>query len=40
VGTGHCRRWLRSELVAWLASGTPPRSRWREMRASAMRRAQ
>jgi predicted DNA-binding transcriptional regulator AlpA len=33
-----CRRWLRSELVAWLRSGAPARSKWRLMREVAMRR--
>jgi predicted DNA-binding transcriptional regulator AlpA len=35
----RCPRWNRSELLAWLRSGAPPRSRWREMRETAIRRA-
>jgi predicted DNA-binding transcriptional regulator AlpA len=33
----RCPRWLRSELLAWLRSGAPPRLRWLALRDSAMR---
>lgn len=38
VGDGP-RRWLRSELAAWLAQRCPSRSAWRAMRLQAMRKA-
>lgn len=28
IGDGRCRRWLRSELLAWLRAGAPARARW------------
>lgn len=39
IGTGTIRKFLRRELIAWLAAGAPARSRWQSMRASAMRSA-
>lgn len=38
VGDGP-RRWLRSELAAWLSQRCPSRSTWRAMRLQVMRRA-
>ena len=39
LGDSGCRRWVRSELAAWLRSGAPPRVRWNAMRHAAMQRA-
>lgn len=38
VGDGP-RRWLRSELMAWLTQGCPTRTTWRAMRTTVMRKA-
>lgn len=32
VHLGRCVRWLRSELLAWLHAGAPPRERWEAIR--------
>ena len=38
IGTGACRRWLRREVLAWLAADCPARARWNTMRQSMLRR--
>jgi predicted DNA-binding transcriptional regulator AlpA len=38
IGDGP-RRWLRSELLAWLRQGCPSRRMWAQIREQAMRRA-
>jgi predicted DNA-binding transcriptional regulator AlpA len=40
LGASGCPRWLRSELLAWLRSNAPVRSKWRQMRDVVMRRTQ
>jgi len=39
LGDGRCPRWLRSELIAWLRAGAPPRRDWARLRDAALRRA-
>lgn len=34
----RCPRWLRSELLAWLRAGAPPRIRWHNMRDACLRK--
>lgn len=34
IRLGRSRRWLVSELRAWLAAGAPPRERWDALRAA------
>jgi hypothetical protein len=31
---GRAVRWSRTELVDWFEAGSPPRNRWRAMRAA------
>jgi predicted DNA-binding transcriptional regulator AlpA len=34
VYVGGSKRWRRAEIVAWVASGCPPRARWEEIRTA------
>ncbi len=36
--SGGCRRWLRSELLAWLRAGAPSRVKWLAIREAVARR--
>ncbi len=38
VRLGRCVRWLRSELLAWLAAGCPSRERWDAIKPGGQRR--
>jgi len=38
IGTGSIRRWLRSELLAWLKCGAPSRAQWQHQRTMAFRK--
>jgi excisionase family DNA binding protein len=35
LALGGCKRWLRSEVEAWLAAGAPRRKDWEALRNSA-----
>jgi predicted DNA-binding transcriptional regulator AlpA len=35
LGDTNCRRWRRSELIAWLAAGAPSRAKWEQNRHAA-----
>jgi predicted DNA-binding transcriptional regulator AlpA len=35
LGDGRCRRWIRSEIVAWLQAGAPGRARWEFLKGNA-----
>lgn len=39
LGDGRCRRWLRSELLAWLRGGAPSRLKWQLIKSQASRRS-
>jgi predicted DNA-binding transcriptional regulator AlpA len=39
ISLGRTRRWLRSEIEAWLASGCPDRASWEAMKAQELRGA-
>jgi predicted DNA-binding transcriptional regulator AlpA len=40
LGDGtRCRRWVRSELLAWLKAGAPSRSRWAILKHQQTRKA-
>lgn len=32
IKLGRCTRWLRTEIVSWLAAGAPPRDKWEAMK--------
>jgi predicted DNA-binding transcriptional regulator AlpA len=35
---GKSRRWMRSEIMAWLEAGAPPAAKWEQMQRDQKRR--